>query len=231
LTIDATQRALQERLAECLAPMGLHAHPRDGYASTDAFLAATSRHLAAVEAVLLPSVRRGIPDGDLAVRGYCQVARRLEQTLFTVKSHLYGEAHAVYLRGPQLWAVVQQQLSEHNRLESQLVEALVRYDDPADLDALARRVFDAETRGPTRPHPHLPHTGRFSPVARRLWAVADRFWDNAEGRVVPAPVKPVSHHHDSLLAQYFVADPHFDDHATLREHRPRPPGRAGTDAS
>jgi hypothetical protein len=221
LTVEATQRSLQDRLAECLAPAGLRARSRDTYAHTDAFLAATSRHVAAVEAVLLPSMRRRVPDGVVAVQEYLRVARRLEQTLAMVKARLYGEAHAIYLAWPQLWADVQLQLADHNRLERELVAALAGSADRADLDALARRVFDAETRGPTRPHPHLPHTGRLSPAARRLWAVADRVWDNAEGRVVPAPVRPQAHRHDSLLAQYFVADPHFDDHASMREHRPR----------
>lgn len=221
LTVEATQRSLEDRLGECLAPAGLRARSRDTYAHIDAFLAATSRHVAAVEAVLLPAVCRRVPDGELAVHDYLPVARRLEQTLSMVKARLYGEAHAIYLAWPQLWLDVQQQLSDHNRLERELVEALAGSDDRADLDALARRVFDAETHGPTRPHPHLPHTGRLGPAARRLWAVADRVWDNAEGRVVPAPVRPQAHRHDSLLAQYLVADPHFDDHASMREHRSR----------
>jgi hypothetical protein len=221
LTVEATQRSLQDRLAECLAPAGLRARSRDAYAHTDAFLAATSRHVAAVEAVLVPSVRRQVPEGEPAVRDYLRVARRLEVTLSMVKARLYGEAHAIYLAWPQLWADVERQLTEHNRLERELVEALVASADRTELDVLARRVFDAETHGPTRPHPHLPHTGRLSPAARRLWAVADRVWDSAEGRVVPAPVRPQAHRHDSLLAQYLVGDPHFDDHASLREHRSR----------
>jgi hypothetical protein len=87
---------------------------------------------------------------------------------------------------------------------------------------LAQRVFDAETRAPTRPHPHLPHTGRASLVARRLWAVADAIWDRAEGRVIPAPVHPVPHRHDSLLGQYLVGDPQFKADAHIvapRHHR------------
>jgi hypothetical protein len=82
-------------------------------------------------------------------------------------------------------------------------------------------VFDAETRGPTRPHPYLPHTGFVSLVARRLWAMADRFWDSAEGRVIPQPVRPVPHRHDSLVSQYLVGDPHFDGSAAFMEHRRR----------
>ena len=61
----------------------------------------------------------------------------------------------------------------------------------------------------------------FGLAARRMWAYADRFWDTAEGRVIPAPVAPRPHRHDSLLAQYLVADPMFDDHAHLMERRHR----------
>ena len=84
-------------------------------------------------------------------------------------------------------------------------------------------MFDAETHGPTRPHPWLPHKGLLGLVARRVWARADRFWDAAEGRVIPEPVHPAAHRHDSLMAQYLVADPKFDADATIMEHRKRPP--------
>ena len=53
--------------------------------------------------------------------------------------------------------------------------------------------------------------------------VADRFWDAAEGRVIPEPVHPAPHRHDSLMAQYLVADPKFDADATIMEHRKRHP--------
>ncbi len=223
LTVEATHRSLEERLGKAVAPHRDRDRPRDTYATTDAFLAATSRHLGAVEAVLLPAVHRVVTDGDAAVHEYLQAARRLEHTLSMLKARLYGEAHAIYLSWPRLWDVAQQQLSEHNRLERGLVDALIRHDDPGNLDGLARRVFDAETRGPTRPHPNLPHTGVFGLMSRRLWAIADRFWDSAEGRVIPEPVHPVPHRHDSLMAQYLVADPHFEHDASLTEHRHRPP--------
>ncbi|QWZ07305.1 hypothetical protein KRR39_17815 [Nocardioides panacis] len=214
MTVEATHRSLEERVAAARAPSP--GRPRD---TPDAFLAATSRHLAAVEAVLVPRVRKQSPAGALLSVEYLEAARSLEQTLTLVKARLYGEAHAARLPWPRLWDVVQRQLSEHNRLEIRLVDDLIRYDEPEDLDGLAQRVFDAETRAPTRPHPHLPHTGRASPVARRLWAVADRFWDKAEGRVVPAPVRPVPHRHDSLLGQYLVGDPHFQEDARMVEPR------------
>jgi hypothetical protein len=223
LAIEATQRSLEERLAEALLPHVDRRRPRDNYAATDTFLAATSRHLAAIEAVLLGQVRRTVPEGKALSREYLHAARLLELTLSLIKAKLYGEAHAIHLAWPELWDRVHAQLNEHNRLERQMVGELIRYGDPLKVDLLARRVFDAETHGPTRPHPWLPHTGVLSPVARRIWSLADRFWDVAEGRVIPQPVRPAPHRHDSLMAQYFVADPKFDPHAAMFEHRHRHP--------
>jgi hypothetical protein len=64
-----------------------------------------------------------------------------------------------------------------------------------------------------------------------MWALADRFWDAAEGRVIPDLVPPRARRHDSLIAQYLVADPHFDASASMvsRRNRPLPtPARGGS---
>lgn len=221
LTVEATQRSLEERLGEALLPHRDPRRPRDHYAATDTFLAATSRHLAATEAVLIGEVRHGVPGGHELGREYLHAARRLEQTLALIKGRLYGEAFAIHLKWPDLWDRAHAELTEHNRLESRMVEALVRHGDPVTVDGLARRMFDVESHGPTRPHPRTPHTGLLGLAARRVWAVADHFWDAAEGRVIPEPVHPAVHRHDSLLAQYLVADPMFDADATIVEHHHR----------
>lgn len=219
LTIEATQRSLEERLGEALLPHRDPHRPRDNYAAIDTFIAATSRHLAAIDAVLLAPVRHTVPEGASLTRDYLHSARALEHTLALIKGRLYGQAHAVHLAWPELWDTVHAQLDAHNRIEARMVAELIEHGDPAHVDGLARRVFDAEIRGPTRPHPVSPHTGLLGLVARRIWAVADRFWDNAEGRVIPEPVHPAHHRHDSLMAQYLVADPMFDADATIVEHR------------
>jgi hypothetical protein len=219
VTVEATQRALEERLGAALDSH--RERPRDGYAATDAFMAATSRHMAAVEAVLLGEARHAVPEGEALVHDYLVAARRLELSLAWTKARLYGEAHAVHLGWLELWDTVRADLDDHNRLERRLVGDLVRHGDAGTLNGLARRLFDAETHAPTRPHPRLPHTGPLGGITHRIWAVADRFWDAAEGRVIPAPVKPPPHRHDSLLAQYLVADPRFDRQARLLEHRRR----------
>jgi hypothetical protein len=221
LTVEATHRSLEERLGEALLPHQNTHRPRDHFAATDTFVAATSRHLAATEAVLVPSVRKAVPNGVELGREYVHAARRLEHALALIKGRLYGEAYAVHLEWPALWDDAHTRLTQHNRLERRLVELLVLHGDTAEVDGLARRLFDSETHGPTRPHPRLPHTGLPGLVVRRVWAWADRFWDAAEGRVIPDPVRPAHHHHDGLLAQYLVADPKFDADATILEHHPR----------
>ena len=221
MTVEATHRALEDRLGAALDPH--RQQPRDRYAATDAFMAATSRHMVAVEAVLLADVRRAVPERQVLVHDYLRAARRLELSLALLKARLYGEAHAMHLGWLELWDTVRADLDDHNRLERRLVDELVGHGRPGTLDDVARRVFVAETHAPTRPHPRLPHTGPLSGLTHRIWAVADRFWDAAEGRVIPVPVRPAPHRHDSLLAQYLVADPRFDRQARLIEHRHRRP--------
>jgi hypothetical protein len=228
ITVAATQESIDQRLVEVNAAWHSRRHrPHEPRALADTFVAATSRHLAALDEVLLDEVRRFVPDPDALLAEYIAAARDLEQGLALVKARLYGEAHAIHLDWPTLWERVRLLLTEHNELENALVEALVRHGDGSDLDELVRRVFEAERRAPTRPHPLLPHTGAMGRVARRMWAVADRFWDTAEGRMVPDPVRPVPRRHDSLMAQYLVADPKFDDHASVLEHHRRHHRRRG----
>jgi hypothetical protein len=173
--------------------------------------------------------RHAVPDGRRLSHEYLSAARELEHALARVRGKLYGQAYLVHLPWASLWAEVSACLDEHNRAETRVVDALLRHVDPVIVDGLARRIFDAEAHGPTRPHPRTPHTGLLASGARRMWSVADRFWDDAQGRIVPEPVQPQARRHDSLVAQYLVADPHFDASASLVTHRPRPGRRPEAD--
>lgn len=220
-TIQATHESIGQRLAEVrAADDGRGA--RETNRCVDAFVAATSRHLAAVDEVLVPAVRAKAAKGDRDVAHYLAAARTLESDLCALKAKLYGEAHAVRLPWALLLSETQEDLSRHDRLEDVLAaRVLTLVPGGPDVDDLAEELYHAELRAPTRPHPYLPHTGGLGRVARRLWAVADRFWDGAQGRMVPEPKRPPHHSHDSLIAQYLVADPHFDGTAVLMEHRHR----------
>lgn len=221
VTVEATHQSLKQRLREATHFSLDPARARDQYARTDAFLAATSRHLAAVEEVLLPVARRRLPYGAERVRTYLHQAKLLELATAHVKARLYGEVHAAYVPWSDMWDQVQRELDRHNDLELRLAEELGAVLEHSECDRLAERVYRAEVRAPTRAHPYIPHRGLVGRVARRVWSAADRFWDTAEGRVVPQPVRPPSkaHSHDSLMGQYLFGVPNLDDKAPVFEHR------------
>lgn len=221
VTVEATHQSLEQRLDEATQlPFSL-TRPRDRQARTDALIAATSRHLAAVDEALVGVARRALPDGADRVRNYLHQARLLEEAMVGLKARLYGEMHATHVPWPEVWDDVRQELVRHNRMERTLVEDLVRTLDPDESEALAERVYRAEVKAPTRAHPYIPHTGFVGHAARKLWALADRFWDTAEGRVVPPPVRtpPKEHARDSLMAQYVTGEPLLDDKAPVFAHR------------
>jgi hypothetical protein len=222
VTIEATHQSLQQRL-DAVTRSGSRRlrRPREIYSRTDAFLAATSRHLAAVDEVLVPAAAHRLPDGPQRVRHYLQQARLLEQAMVRLKGRLYGEQHAAYQPWAEVWEEVREDLHRHNETERALVGDLAEVLDEADSDELAEHVYRAEVKAPTRAHPYSPHTGLAGLVARRLWALADRFWDTAQARAVPPPVRPPSkeHSHDSLIAQYLVGEPLLDDSAPMLAKR------------
>ena len=84
MTVAATHRSLEERLGEATSPHRDRSRPRDAQAAADMFLAATSRHLAAVEEVLVGEVRRVVPRSEKLVADYLEAARDLEQILSLV---------------------------------------------------------------------------------------------------------------------------------------------------
>jgi uncharacterized protein YqiB (DUF1249 family) len=68
VTIEATHQSLKQRLDDANDYAALSAKTREQYARTDAFLAGTCRHLAAVDEVVLPVVRHRLPDGTERAR-------------------------------------------------------------------------------------------------------------------------------------------------------------------
>lgn len=218
VAIEATHQSLQQRL-DAVTRTGSRRRrlPREIYARTDAFLAATSRHLSAVDEVLVPAAEHRLPDGRERTRHYLHEARALEQAMVRLKGRLYGEQHAAFQPWAEVWEEVREDLLRHNETERALVADLADVLDTESSDALAERVYRAEVKAPTRAHPYSPHTGMAGLAARRMWALADRFWDTAQARAVPPPVRPRSkeHAHDSLVAQYLVGEPMLDDSAPM----------------
>lgn len=205
LTIEATHESFERRCEEVCSAEGSVAH-----AKADAFIATTGRHLAAMNQVLLPLLRRHVGDDEDLVQTYLQRARHLEKMLVRLKGRAYGESHTVHLSWSEVCAETRDALREHDESQRLVVDRLAGMLSTEELDDIAERVFRAEVRAPTRPHPYLPRQGVSGRVARRASAAVDRFWDTAQGRVVPPVIPPPAHTHESRLGQYLVADPLFD---------------------
>lgn len=189
--ITAVHQALTERLARAESP-SRDPDPRrtrDDIRLRVDFLASASRHVAAVESTLLPIVRHRLPDGSARARELLRQCRRLEVALAQARAKLGGSAYAVRRSWASLWSDVRRELDATCDLERECVEALG--DELGDQDAeLASRLTAAESQGPTRAHPYLPHSGPVGRIARGLATRVDAFWDTTQGRVPPEPLVP-----------------------------------------
>jgi hypothetical protein len=209
-SVQHTHDNLAARLAGASTRVSTPGQPRKAYEAIDTFLAIASKHLSAVDAVLLPAARRRLPDGAHTVHDYLHAARHLEVVLAHVKARAYGSVFETGFHWDQVWADVGRTLGEHRRSETDLVDQLTEAMEPAELDDLTERLHRAESSAPTRPHPYAPHTGFPGLVARKIMHAVDAFWDTAEGRMSPSPERP-KRKKPGLVAQYFLADPRFDE--------------------
>lgn len=209
-SIQFTHRRTVERLEAARAMEAPADRPRDGYERIDTFLATTSKHLHAVDAVLLPSARKQVPDGATLVHDYVRSVKELEVVLAHVKAHEYGSVYETSFSWPEVWSDVDTALTDHQRHERELGVRLTAVLDDAQLDRLTQKLYHAELAAPSRPHPYTPHTGLLGLVARKVMHTADRFWDTVEGRMVPEP-QPEPKKPPGRIAQYFLADPRFDE--------------------
>jgi hypothetical protein len=209
-SIQHTHEQMSERLRAARAMGTPSNRPRDGYDRIDAFLCTTSKHLHAVDAVLLRPVRREVGDGGALVHDYLRSSKKLEVVLAHVKAHEYGSVYESSFGWPAVWSAVDGALTDHRRHEEVLADRLTTSLRDPELERLTGRLRDAELAAPSRPHPYTPHTGLLGLVARRVMCTADRFWDTVEGRMVPGPV-PEPKKPPGRIAQYFLADPRFDE--------------------
>jgi hypothetical protein len=197
--------------------------PRVHFGLTDTFSAVLCQHLAAVDDVLLPRARKELSHGHAKVADYVRHARGLEHTLHLLKAKLYGDAAALHWTLEGVWDGVDEWLDDHITHEQMLMQALAEHLTAEEEYRLATRLTASEERSPTRPHPYTPHTGVLGRISHRIWARADSFWDDAEGRIVPHRHHGGSPRRDSLLSRYFTGMPrHLPESTNPGERRDSP---------
>jgi hypothetical protein len=207
--LESIHHDLQQRLDVAAGARPDLRHPRDHYRAIDTFLAAASRHNAGMVDAIAPLVRH-LPGGHDLAHEYLAASRSYEESLAQVKAKLYGSTFAIDRRWPSVWDDVRRGLDTVCTLEMRLADALLAAepDDPQDLGT---RLHHSELASPTRPHPWIPHQGVVGHLARAVARRVDRFWDSAEGRMVPEPVRHHERGRQGPLTQYLLADPHLDE--------------------
>jgi hypothetical protein len=208
--MNATHDVLRQRLSRAATAHPDRRHPRDHYRAIDTFLASASRHNAAALEVVVPAIRKRVPDGEERAHEFVRQDKQLEVALAQVKAKLYGSTYAIRRSWPSIWDEVRREFEDTWRLERELVEELAAHRQDGDPD-WGERIYHAELHAPTRPHPFVPHRGLRGWIARRVALRVDRFWDAAEGRMIPEPVHPHDRDHEGRLTQYLLADPHVPE--------------------
>lgn len=209
-SVQHTHELLGERMEFARDMVSAPSRPRDANERIDVYLAAESKHLHAVDAVLLPAVDSHLPDGGQLVHDYLHAERELELALAHVKAREYGSALEVGEEWDDVWTDVLDAAAGQRVRELDIVDKLSEALDGQVLDELTQSLHGAEAVAPTRPHPYVPHTGVPGRVARKVMHTADAFWDAAEGRMVPeAQRKPRDP--PGKFTQYLLADPRFDE--------------------
>ena len=209
-SVEHTHENLAAWLAGARAMADTREEPRKAYEAIDTFLAIASRHLGAVDAVLIPAVRHEVSHSSRLVHDYVHAERQLEVTLAHIKAHAYGSTYESGFTWLEAWGEVDESLARHRICEVAMADELSEVLTPEVLDDLAEALQAAETTAPTRPHPWAPHTGVAGSVSRRVLHAVDAFWDTAEGRMAPEPERP-ARPKPGLMWQYLLADPRFDE--------------------
>jgi hypothetical protein len=207
--IAQTHDGLAERLQTARAVEARPDHSVRGCPPIDLFLSAASRHVHAVDEVLLPTAKR-CHDGKHLIHDYCSSLRGFEVALAHAKAHEYGSTWEKGYDWHGVWAEIDTDLHTYREHEEQLGVELTETLSDADLERITLRLAAFEEHAPSRPHPYLPHTGAPGWTSRRVMRVVDGFWDAVEGRFTPeAPAPP--HKKPGLIGQYLMADPRFDE--------------------
>jgi len=209
-SISETHRGLAAELDTAIETRFDPGEPRKGFEYADTFLATASRHLNAVENVVVPAVQKHVEDSAPLVHEYVEASKDLEAALARAKAREYHSYYAVTQPWTEVWHEVRDTLDHQRGLELELAGRLCAALDDTDLDDLSDELHRAELVAPSRPHPHAPHLGLPGRMARRVLHTVDSFWDAAEGRMVPETVHK-EHKSPGRMGQYLLADPRFDE--------------------
>jgi hypothetical protein len=144
-----------------------------GTSLEDVLVATVSRHIAAEEQYLLPTVSVALPGGDEAAGKERETGRALLRA--TRALHDTARTDPRYA---ERVASVRAQLSEHlTRQSAAILPGLARICPVGELIRLGNRLRIAVEAAPTRPHPGAPSAPPLNKVAAPALGVLDKVRD------------------------------------------------------
>lgn len=130
-------------------------------------------HESAEEMVLFPAVRVISNEHDPMLRA--RIAEQTEAEELLVRMGDMDRASLDF--GSSLQRLHRAVLAHAEAEEAQVLPLIADADKALDRPSLGARYEDAKRRGPTRPHPHAPHTPPANLVAGPLAGLVDRARD------------------------------------------------------
>ena len=165
--------ALCRRLDEAGRVGATSMDPRSAAPPYDLLLSALSEHVAVMERVVHPELRR-LGD-ERRAQALTALAAELVRAMRGMEQHLYGDARAPRESLPELHARLLALLGRHAEVEEAALRDAEAVMDVDERQRLADLLEKAARHAPTRPHPHVPHTPWLVPLAFTLSA----YWDDA----------------------------------------------------
>src|SRR3954447_14968539 len=123
----------------------------------DRLLSSLSRHVSAVDEVLVDEVRNHL--GALPARELGRDCHLVQLDTATLNRRLHGCAQTVRVSWRAVWSDFEHHLSHLLDTEARVASMLAESLADAELEEIAERLCRAEACAPTRPHPHLPRHG------------------------------------------------------------------------
>lgn len=176
------QRQVHDLLDEIGAPVESGAL-RERAERSDRFVAAACRHLVASYRVLHDASRDHHCQVD-ACRHLCKTARTLERDLNAIRTRLYGAAWSNRGSWAELFQRCERHLVDFFEVELGLAREVTQRSSTSEIAPYVIRWQQIHEHGPSRPHPHLPHRGRWGVVSDHFAHRVDTLWDAVQGRAV-----------------------------------------------
>jgi hypothetical protein len=166
------------------APVSVQRAMLDRRANVTHAIVWLTAHIWAVNRVVYPAAERYLPAYQDMVRAHRVRTRELEHELRLLHERVSGDGRRASVDPSALSGRLVEALSKQTAADAQLVEMLSAAMPNAEWAEVLRDYGTASQQGPTRPHPHVPHSGVAGGLASRALSLVDRALDVMDSRIV-----------------------------------------------